>query len=194
MGVCGSCRTETFLHLIGKVLFAADNHCERAEQRFTGHVSAARPLSATQTGGRYAGLDHTDHTSPQGLAESISHNVDLVHWYFLMQTTIEFSETGFQAGKQTTLTQSYRVEVYSRDTIPLGASQISVREQTVFNHYRGLRLLTHNNGKYYLFREVDEATCRPKQVFVIPDTEDIYVIVKNITPVRTPCTPAIGDQ
>ena len=39
--------------------------------------------------------------------------------------------------------------------------------------YSGFRLLTINNGKYYLFKDIDPDTCRPKQVFVVNDSPDI---------------------
>jgi hypothetical protein len=112
--------------------------------------------------------------------------------YFLIQATIEFSDSGLQQGQQDVLQESYAVEVYSRDAIPLGTAEPSAAEQDGVNHYAGLWLLTHNNGKYYLFREVDPGSCKPKQVFVVPDTESIYVVVKERTPVHPACTVEIG--
>jgi hypothetical protein len=111
--------------------------------------------------------------------------------YFLMQATIEFSDSGLQEGKQTVLTRSYAVEVYSTTGIPLGMTQTPRRNEDGLYHYPDLWLLTHNNGKYYLFREIDRETCRPEQVFVVPDTEAIYVVVEQRTPVRPTCTAEI---
>jgi hypothetical protein len=44
-----------------------------------------------------------------------------------------------------------------------------------------------NNGKYYLFRDIDPVTCKPEQVFIISDNSDIYLNVRPITPVEAPC-------
>lgn len=128
---------------------------------------------------------------PRNIQNLIAVAVMLYLVYFLMQATIEFSDSGLREGQQTVLRRSYAVEVYSTIGIPLGLVQTPSRSEDGLYHYPDLWLLTHNNGKYYLFREIDPKSCKPEQVFVVPDVESIYVVVKERTPVRPACTAEI---
>ncbi len=44
--------------------------------------------------------------------------------------------------------------------------------------YQDLKLLTYNNGKYYLFRELDPQTCKPRDVYIIDEANLIQVTLK----------------
>jgi hypothetical protein len=95
--------------------------------------------------------------------------------------------SGQYQGRVTVLTSSYAVEVYSKDYLPLGSPQVIPNTTPTLMHYVGLRLLTFNNGKYYLFRDVDPITCRPSQVFIISDNPDVNLTVSPIAPIEAPC-------
>jgi hypothetical protein len=129
---------------------------------------------------------------PRNIRNLIAVAIMLYLVYFLMQATIEFSDSGLREGQQTVLGRSYAVEVYSAVGIPLGMTETPSRDEDGLYYYPDLWLLTHNNGKSYLFREIDQGTCQPEQVFVVPDTESIYVVVSERTPVRPTCTVEIG--
>jgi len=107
--------------------------------------------------------------------------------YILLDVFIEINQSGQYEGRLAVLTRSYGVEVYSKDSMPLGTPKMMPNTTPVLMEYSGLRLLTFNNGKYYLFREVDPTTCRPAQVFIISDSPDVHLTVSPIAPVAAPC-------
>jgi len=81
------------------------------------------------------------------------------------------------AAAQYFLMNSRTVTVYSREMLPLGITPTAntLNQQPSLFEYKDLFLLTHNNGKYYLFRELDIATCKPKQIFIVADNDLISV-------------------
>jgi hypothetical protein len=107
--------------------------------------------------------------------------------YILLDLSTNLNASGQEQGRVTVLTRSYAVEVFSKEYLPLGAPAIMSNTTPTLMHYRGLRLLTFNNGKYYLFRDVDPITCRPAQVFIISDNPDVHLTVSPIEPVEAPC-------
>jgi hypothetical protein len=107
--------------------------------------------------------------------------------YTLLELSTNLTVSGQERGRATVLTKSYAVEVYSKDYLPLGPPEVMSNTTPILMHYRGLRLLTFNNGKYYLFRDVDPITCRPLQVFIISDSPDVHLTVSPIAPVEAPC-------
>ena len=107
--------------------------------------------------------------------------------YILLDLSTDINASGRDQGRATVLTKSYAVEVYSKDYLPLGPLQVVPNTAPALMHYSGLRLLTFNNGKYYLFRDVDPITCRPLKVFIISDNPDVHLTVSPIAPVDAPC-------
>jgi hypothetical protein len=107
--------------------------------------------------------------------------------YILLDLSTNLNLSGQEQGRATVLTRSYAVEVFSKDYLPLGSPEVMSNTTPILMHYRGLRLLTFNNGKYYLFRDVDPVTCRPSQVFIISDNPDVHLTVNPIEPVEAPC-------
>jgi hypothetical protein len=109
--------------------------------------------------------------------------------FLLLDSFIEINRSGQQEGKATVLTKSYSVEVYSKEPLPLGAPRLAPNAAPALLEYSGLRLLTFNNGKYYLFREVDPQTCKPAQVFIISDSSDTHLVLSAVSPVAGTCSP-----
>lgn len=107
--------------------------------------------------------------------------------YILLEVFIAINGSGAGEGRKAVLEESYTIEVYSKDSIPLGPSEPAPNVPSTFNHYSGFRLLTHNNGKYYLFQEIDPTTCKPLKVFVITDTQDIYFVLGDVARINTVC-------
>lgn len=108
--------------------------------------------------------------------------------YILLRVFIDINQSGQIEGKNIVFTSSYGVEVFSRDFLPLGTPTTLQGTTPVLMRYEGLRLLTFNNGKYYLFREIDPVTCKPAQVFVISDSPDIHFVFRAITPLEATCS------
>ena len=107
--------------------------------------------------------------------------------YLLLLSFIDINKIGEIEGKEIVLTSSYAVEVYSRDFLPIGVARNVTNTTPTLMQCSGLRLLTFNNGKYYLFRDLDPVTCKPSHVFIIPDTPEIQVALGAIAPVDGPC-------
>jgi len=79
------------------------------------------------------------------------------------------------------MTHARPTTVYSRDLLPLGVpSLVSTSDnKSLLYEFTGLYLLTFNNGKYYLFRELDLTTCKPKQVYIVPDSASISINIQS---------------
>lgn len=113
--------------------------------------------------------------------------------FILLDVFIEINKSGQHEGRLAVLMSSYGVEVYSKDYMPLGTPKMMPNTTPVLMEYSGLRLLTFNSGKYYLFRDVDPVTCRPSQVFIISDSPDVHLAVSPIAPVDVPCAGTAVD-
>ena len=112
--------------------------------------------------------------------------------YLLLLAFIDINKTGQAIGRDAVLTKSYSIEIYSKEILPLG-QVVSTTSSSLFQ-YSGLRLLTYNNGKYYLFRDVDPVTCKPSLVFIINDSPSTYFVLGDISPIDAPCvvvTPSV---
>jgi len=107
--------------------------------------------------------------------------------YLLLVAFIDINKTGQLIGRDTVLTKSHAIEIYSKESLPLGSGQIISNTSPPLIHYTGLRLLTNNNGKYYLFRDVDPVTCKPSQVFIINDSPGTYFVLGDISRIHAPC-------
>lgn len=86
--------------------------------------------------------------------------------------TLQFvQQWGAFNGQLAVLERATKVELVS--AVPMTLSDASVETAQVgqgenqYYVYKGFRLLTINGGKYYLFKEIDPATCKPLQVYVI---------------------------
>jgi hypothetical protein len=63
-------------------------------------------------------------------------------------------------------------------TMPLDIPNMSIitdNNGTQYYSYTGLRLLTFNNGKYYIFSDIDTKICKPYKVYVIDENIVIKV-------------------
>jgi hypothetical protein len=123
-----------------------------------------------------------------GIGYVLAFSIIIYFSYLLLLSFIDINRTGQVEGKNIVLTSSYAVEVFSRDFLPIGTAKVLSNTAPTLMQYSGLRLLTFNNGKYYLFRDLDPVTCKPSQVFIIPDTPEIHITLSAIVPIDVPCT------
>ncbi|MCX6082405.1 MAG: hypothetical protein NTW32_23000 [Chloroflexi bacterium] len=90
---------------------------------------------------------------------------------FVMGTLLVVKIWGSFNGKIYVLESAARVELVSTSLMTLEnptpmPSQAGGKNNTYYI-YDGFHLLTINNGKYYLFKEIDPVTCKPLKVYVI---------------------------
>jgi hypothetical protein len=76
------------------------------------------------------------------------------------------------------------VEISSSTPLPLDANNLSpiTSSGQDFFIYKDLYLLTMNEGKYFLFKEIDQETCKPIKVYVIEGNKTLQV---NLLPVKS---------
>ena len=103
----------------------------------------------------------------------------LIFYVFMFLFLIFFSfthaiqyiqENGRLRGQSTVLFHSMQVELVTKLPVIMdGNESISSLYTTAADQYiyNGFRLLTMNNGKYYVFKELDPQTCIPAHVYVI---------------------------
>jgi hypothetical protein len=79
---------------------------------------------------------------------------------------------------------SVPVEISSSTPLPLDANNLSpiTSSGQDFFIYKDLYLLTMNEGKYFLFKEIDQETCKPIKVYVIEGNKTLQV---NLLPVKS---------
>ena len=128
-----------------------------------------------------------------GMRYVLAFSILIYFSYLLLLSFVDINKTGESEGKEVVLTSSYAVEVFSQEFLPIGTAKVVSNTTPVLMQYSGLRLLTFNNGKYYLFRELDPVTCKPSKVFVIQDTPEIQLALSAIAPVDGPCADAPED-
>jgi len=111
----------------------------------------------------------------------------LYFFYLLLLSFIDIKGLGLRNGQQAVLEKSQIVEVFSKNNLPLGHGQVVPDTSPPIFQYSGLKLLTFNNGKYYLFRDVDPLTCKPAQVFIVDDSPDVSLVLGDLPPIHAPC-------
>lgn len=76
------------------------------------------------------------------------------------------------------------VEVISAISLPLDENNLSptLSSGQDFFVYKDIYLLTMNEGKYFLFKEIDKKTCKPIKVYVVEGNQSLQV---NLLPVKS---------
>ena len=108
-------------------------------------------------------------------------------FYLLLLALVDINSVGQRVGKETVIKNSYLVDIYSTNSLPLEQGNVVEGTTPAITHYRNLHLLTFNNGKYYLFRELDTSTCKPREVFVVEESQNIHLVIRQISPINTSC-------
>lgn len=102
--------------------------------------------------------------------------------------------SGSSAGRLEVLEYSRQVEIVSDKPQALGISinpSPDINNQNAaFFVYQGFRLLTYNDGKYYLFKSIDPVTCKPGEVYVVDSKQTIQVNILPATSLASLCSKA----
>lgn len=96
--------------------------------------------------------------------------------WFVNKSLVFVREIGSQLGQTYVIEKAPRIEISSITALPL-ASEYSPIQTSDLNYYiyDGYRLLTFNNNRYYLFKEINPSTCSPSKVFIINAEQNIQV-------------------
>jgi hypothetical protein len=70
-------------------------------------------------------------------------------------------------GKNALLEKSLNVELITDKPVMSEQVDVITNHEGIFYVYKDFRLLYVTNEKYYLFKEIDPTTCKPRKVFVI---------------------------
>ncbi len=109
----------------------------------------------------------------------------LLFLLFLMISATFYVSTwyGGWSGREYLLKSSPLVEIGSRTPQPLGTATVLSDPIAGEQYwYTGFRMLTFNGGMYYLFKDIDPATCKPGRVYAIQERESLQV---NLLPARS---------
>ena len=112
--------------------------------------------------------------------------------YFVYLSLAFVSSLGRTAGRLEVLEYSKQIEIVSDRPQALGVSINS--SPTIDNQnsalfvYQGFRLLTYNDGKYYLFKSIDPITCKPTKVYVVDSKQYIQVNIFPATSLSSQCS------
>lgn len=116
--------------------------------------------------------------------------------WFADQSLQIVENAGKENGKIVVLERSAQVELVSSFPMALDDdNQIPTKAsgQDYFT-YKGLHLLTVNNGKYYLFKEIDPVTCRPAKVYVIENRETLQINLLPVSSLSDQCSSTTGQN
>lgn len=87
---------------------------------------------------------------------------------WMVTSTLSFVERfGLMNGKDTLLERSMQVDLITDKPVMSEPTTSVTGSDGIYYVYKGFRLLQVNNGKYYLFKEIDPATCKPRQVYIV---------------------------
>ena len=116
----------------------------------------------------------------------------LVLLILLVIFTLQFVEQwGEGTGRFNVLENAAQVELVSATPMLLDGVSVVTEKVGVqqYQHYvyKGFHLLTFNGGKYYLFKEIDPATCKPLQVFIINDDKSVQVNLLPAVSINDQC-------
>ena len=104
--------------------------------------------------------------------DNIGHRLLAISFVMLLFLSFFIAYNNGNAAASHTLANGQSVTVYSTELLPLGSPstlKTPVQNSSLYA-FTDLYLLTYNNGKYYFFTELDLVTCKPKQVYVVPDS------------------------
>jgi hypothetical protein len=105
-------------------------------------------------------------------------------------STLSFVEQfGLMNGKDTLLERSMMVDLITDKPIMSEPTTAETGSEVPYYVYKGFRLLQVNNGKYYLFKEIDSTTCKPRQVYIVNADQFIQVNLLPSTSLKSSCQP-----
>lgn len=99
-------------------------------------------------------------------------------FFLIVIFTLQFvTQYGSWNGKVYVLESASQVELISGIPMAFDDGELVAGQSGGHDYYvyTGFHLLTFNEGKYYLFREIDPATCRPAKVYVIEANNSLQV-------------------
>jgi len=103
-------------------------------------------------------------------------------------------DQGMQTGSSIVVGKGTRVEFVSDTPLQLGTPTItstSIGDETVSLFvYQDFRLLTFNEGHYYVFRRIDPTTCRPERVYIVEEDQFVQAQLAP-APALPRCTPQV---
>jgi len=112
----------------------------------------------------------------------------LLFVFIIIFTLQAVSQYGKLNGQLTVLENAAQIELIS--AVPLGDNNLAAVQSSGqgYYFYKGFHLLTFNNGKYYLFKEIDSVTCKPSQVYVIDSANLVQVNIAQAVSLEKECS------
>jgi hypothetical protein len=108
-------------------------------------------------------------------------------WIILVSQSILFNY-GETIGKERVTNSTTSIDIllaYQLDAE--GGTLMTTQYPNGLHGYSGLHLLIYNNGKYYLFSEINPDTCKPVKVYVLNENDITNVILYEDSKIITKC-------
>jgi len=100
---------------------------------------------------------------------------------------VSFTKTqGEKNGYNNVNGEGFQINFTTNISLNLNASAKVTKKSGIYS-YRGYRLLTYNNGKYYFFDEIDPDTCKPKGIFIVNEDNLLEVSLSPMPPLDNAC-------
>ncbi len=121
----------------------------------------------------------------------------IILFIYSVDSTLQFVKAwGSTSGQISVLEKAAQVELIS--SVPMAFENVSVvtfqSSGQNFYAYKDFHLLTFNDGKYYLFQDIDPATCKPRQVYVINDDQSMQVYLFPAVSLTNQCQMNLGRK
>jgi hypothetical protein len=110
-------------------------------------------------------------------------------FFLILLATFDFTHTfGKLNGLNYVLSNSQAITLYSKEPIGELASFSIIPGTGIppLHKYSGLRLLTLNSGKYYLYQAVNPETCLPQEIYIVNAEQIASSTVTSIEPFDVP--------
>ncbi len=90
-------------------------------------------------------------------------------------------------GKKALLEQSMPTDLIADKPIMAEPIEVISGAEGTYYVYSGFRLLQVNNGKYYLFKEIDPDTCKPRLVYIVDAAQFRQINLSPATSLKELC-------
>lgn len=103
------------------------------------------------------------------------------------------TEVGTEVGRKIVTEEGLKLDLVSDTPLHLGSSKTvlttTISDTESLFYYQDLRLLTFNNGRYFVFNRLDSATCQPESVYVVDEDQLVQVRIETAPALLPECTP-----
>lgn len=138
-------------------------------------------------------MTSTGENKGEVVVENISRALRILLWmaiilfilYSILNWVADMGDEGRRYGRSILMSNSMEIELVSEIPLNLDTQKSdktsSSTPSTYF--YSGYRFLLFNGDRYFIFKELDDVTCRPTQIYVIRSEHLVQVNLRQVEPI-----------